>query len=77
MNVKTLIGATAVVLLWLPASAFAAMDSQGASQQVLGSADGNSVKPSMPRGADLRPCKPGTHSEFSHLSGGYRCAANP
>lgn len=76
MNAKNLIGATAIVLLCLPATALAGMDSQGSDQRVAGSADAGSEKPSMPRGADLRLCKPGTHSEFSHLTGGYRCAAN-
>ncbi len=76
MNIKNLIGATAIVLLSLPASAVAGMAGQGSTQQVAGSADGNSEKPSMPRGTDLRPCKPGMHSEFAHLTGGYRCAAN-
>jgi len=33
-------------------------------------------RPSIARGTDLRPCKPGTHSEFSRLTGGYRCAPN-
>ena len=77
MNIKNVIGATAIVLLWLPASAFAGVDSPTSAQQVAGSADGSSEKPSLPRGTDLRPCKPGTHSEFSRLTGGYRCDRNP
>ena len=34
MNIKNLIGTTAIVLLCLPASAFAGMDSPGSDQQV-------------------------------------------
>ncbi len=77
MNIKNVIGATAIALLWLPASGFAGVDSPGSDQQVAASANGSSERPMMPRGTDLRPCKPGTHSEFSHQTGGYRCVRNP
>jgi len=77
MNAKNLIAATAIVLLCLPVTALAGINGQGPNQRVAGSADESSAKPSMPPGTDLRPCKPGTHSEFSHLTGGYWCAANP
>lgn len=77
MNISNAIGATAIALLWLPASGFASVDGPGSVQHVVASADGSSEKPMMARGTDLRPCKPGTYSEFSRQTGGYHCARKP
>ncbi len=77
MNIENLIRATATVLLCLPASALAGMGDPDPNPPVAASAYASSDKPSMARGTDLRPCKPGTYSEFSRLTGGYHCVRNP
>ncbi len=77
MNIANLIAATAAVLLCIATGATAGSDGPDAHSRVVVSGYASSEKPMMARGTDLRPCKPGTHSEFSRLTGGYRCAHNP
>jgi len=74
MKIRNFVGAAAILLVCLPAGAFAA-DSMDVSRQATAKVD-DAGRPSMVRGTDLKPCKPGTHSEFSRLSGGYHCMPN-
>jgi hypothetical protein len=74
---KTLVGAMAFALISSSAATLALAESADASRKAATVEDG-SVRPMMmERGTDLRPCKPGNHSEFFHLTGGYRCVRNP
>jgi hypothetical protein len=74
MKIRNLVGAATLVLVCLPVGVFAA-DGPDVSRQPTVTA-GDAGRPSMARGTDLRPCKPGTHSEFSRMTGGYRCMPN-
>jgi hypothetical protein len=74
MKIRNFVGTAAFVLALLPAGVFAA-DGQDASRRPAANVD-DAGRPAIVRGTDLRPCKPGTHSEFSHLTGGYRCMPN-
>jgi hypothetical protein len=74
MKTRNYVGAAALLLVSLPAGVFAA-DGSDASRQPAANVD-DAARPAMVRGTDLRPCKPGTHSEFSRLTGGYRCMPN-
>ena len=73
---KTLVGAMAFALISSSAATLALAESADAPRKV-GTVEDGSMRPMMERGTDLRPCKPGSHSEFSHLTGGYRCVRNP
>lgn len=74
---KACMAATALALLWLPAGALATANGADWAQRAAASGDAGSARPEMARGTDLRPCRPGTHSEFSRLTGGYYCLRNP
>ncbi len=73
---KTLVGAIAFALISSSTATFALAQSANSSRKVV-TVDDNPMRPMMERGTDLRPCKPGNHSEFSRLTGGYRCVRNP
>lgn len=77
MTRKTLAGAMAFALISFCGATFALADDPNSQPRPsLTSADSASG-PQMARGTDLRPCQPGQHSEFSRLTGGYRCVRNP
>ncbi|HEY1940809.1 MAG TPA: hypothetical protein VGH40_01685 [Roseiarcus sp.] len=71
---KTLVGAMAFALISSSAVTLALAQSADSSRKAV---DYGAVRPMMERGTDLRPCKPGSHSEFSRLTGGYHCVRNP
>jgi Spy/CpxP family protein refolding chaperone len=77
MTRKILVAATALALFVSAAATAARADGPDSSQRPTIAGDDGASRPMMARGTDLRPCKPGTHSEFSRLTGGYRCARNP
>ena len=76
MTRKTLVQAMAFALISSSTMTFAFANSVDSSHKNATIDDG-SARPIMERGTDLRPCKPGSRSEFSHLTGGYHCVRNP
>jgi hypothetical protein len=76
MHIKNVIGAAAIALLWFSANALAGAVGPDSNRSVATAGYSGSAKLTIAPGTDLRPCESGTHSEFSRLTGGYRCARN-